>query len=306
MWSPIAGGLLSGKHRRDKTAPEGRASSPAGREPPIRDEDRLWDIVDVLVAIGEARGVSAAQVALAWLLGRPGVTSLVIGGRTEAQFKDNIAAADLKLTADERAAARRGQPAAAALSLLAPGIYGAAPLRRGRQGDRIGRAETSVTDAYPRRLRRQPGGRREHPRFALRRGRSRRLLAGHIRWPTAIREIGQRELHDHAGGDQQGVIGDAARIHQLHHLRHHGDDRAGDEHRQRAFAEDGQRMVGLAPGQRSRRPGWRRSGSSPTGYAAAAAATGTSCRNRSARQAGRATTSLPQSGLCTQTSDATT
>ena len=50
-----------------------------------------------------ARGVSAAQVALAWLLGRPGVTSLVIGGRNEAQFKDNLAAADLKLSDEERA-----------------------------------------------------------------------------------------------------------------------------------------------------------------------------------------------------------
>lgn len=51
----------------------------------------------------EARGVSGAQVALAWLLGRPGVATLVIGGRNEAQFRDNIAAADLKLTDEERA-----------------------------------------------------------------------------------------------------------------------------------------------------------------------------------------------------------
>ncbi|MEP6564218.1 MAG: aldo/keto reductase, partial [Mesorhizobium sp.] len=71
-------------------------------EPPIRDEDRLWRIVDVLVEIGKARGVSGAQVALAWLLGRPAVSSLVIGGRTEAHFKDNIAAASLVLAEDER------------------------------------------------------------------------------------------------------------------------------------------------------------------------------------------------------------
>jgi len=56
----------------------------------------------VLVAIAQSRGVSGAQVALAWLLERPAVTSLVIGGRTEAQFKDNLAAAELKLTAEER------------------------------------------------------------------------------------------------------------------------------------------------------------------------------------------------------------
>jgi aryl-alcohol dehydrogenase-like predicted oxidoreductase len=103
VWSPIAGGLLSGKHRRNQAAPEGSRQLAGWTEPPIRDEERLWNIVDVLVEIGAERGVSAAQIALAWLLGRPAISSLVIGGRNEAQFKDNIAAADLKLTAEERA-----------------------------------------------------------------------------------------------------------------------------------------------------------------------------------------------------------
>ena len=102
VWSPLAGGLLSGKHRRNVT-PEGTRQLAGWDEPPIRDEDRLWAIVDALVAIAEARGVSGAQVALAWLLGRPAVTSVIIGGRTEAQLKDNLAAADLVLTAEERA-----------------------------------------------------------------------------------------------------------------------------------------------------------------------------------------------------------
>jgi diketogulonate reductase-like aldo/keto reductase len=53
-------------------------------------------------AIGEAHKVSAAQIALAWLLGRPAVTSLIIGGRTEAQFRDNLACVNVKLSADER------------------------------------------------------------------------------------------------------------------------------------------------------------------------------------------------------------
>ncbi len=101
VWSPLAGGLLSGKHRRDKTA-EGSRQLAGWDEPPIRDEDRLWAIVDTLVSIAADRGVSAAQVALAWLIGRKGVTSVVIGGRTPEQFKDNLAAADLVLTADER------------------------------------------------------------------------------------------------------------------------------------------------------------------------------------------------------------
>ena len=103
VWSPIAGGLLSGKHRRNLETPEGTRQFAGWREPPIRDEAKLWDIVDALVAIADRRGVSGAQIALAWLLGRPGVTSVIVGGRTEAQFKDNLAAADLKLTQEERA-----------------------------------------------------------------------------------------------------------------------------------------------------------------------------------------------------------
>jgi aryl-alcohol dehydrogenase-like predicted oxidoreductase len=101
VWSPIAGGLLSGKYRRSEKPGEGRHLQD-WNEPPVYDEDKLYDIVDVLVEIGEARGVSAAQVALAWLLGRPGVASLVIGARREEQLVDNIAAASLKLTEEER------------------------------------------------------------------------------------------------------------------------------------------------------------------------------------------------------------
>lgn len=101
VWSPLAGGLLSGKHRRDKTA-EGSRQLAGWDEPPIRNEDRLWNIVDTLVDIAESRNVSAAQVALAWLIGRKAVTSVIIGGRTKAQFKDNLASAELILTAEER------------------------------------------------------------------------------------------------------------------------------------------------------------------------------------------------------------
>ena len=103
VWSPIAGGLLSGKHRRDQKTPEGTRQFAGWREPPIRDEPKLWEIVDALVAIAEERSVSGAQIALAWLLGRPGVTSVIVGGRTEAQIKDNLGAGALKLTPDERA-----------------------------------------------------------------------------------------------------------------------------------------------------------------------------------------------------------
>ncbi|TJW11695.1 MAG: aldo/keto reductase [Mesorhizobium sp.] len=103
VWSPLAAGLLSGKHRRGVATPEGSRQFAGWTEPPIRDMEKLWNIVDVLVEIGDARGVSAAQVALAWLLERPGVSSLVIGGRNEAQFRDNFAAVSLRLSDEERA-----------------------------------------------------------------------------------------------------------------------------------------------------------------------------------------------------------
>jgi aryl-alcohol dehydrogenase-like predicted oxidoreductase len=103
VWSPLAGGLLSGKYRRDQDMPEGSRHLTDWNEPPIRDEDKLYDTVDVIVEIAEARGVSPAQVSLAWLLGRPGVASIIVGARTEEQLADNLGAVDLGLDDDERA-----------------------------------------------------------------------------------------------------------------------------------------------------------------------------------------------------------
>lgn len=102
VWSPIAGGLLSGKFRRDKQPADVSRHTSGWKEPPIRDADRLWRIIDALVKVGEGRGVSAAQVALAWLAGRPAVANIIVGARTEAQLKDNLAAASLVLTVEER------------------------------------------------------------------------------------------------------------------------------------------------------------------------------------------------------------
>ena len=103
VWGPLAGGLLSGKFRRNQDPPVGSRHLNDWGEPPVRDSDQLYDIVDALVGIGAEHGVSAAQVALAWLLGRPGVATIVIGARTGEQLTDNLAAADLTLTDDERA-----------------------------------------------------------------------------------------------------------------------------------------------------------------------------------------------------------
>ena len=102
VWSPLAGGLLSGKYRRDQQPPTGSRQLTDWNEPPVRDQPAMYEIVDVLASIGEQRGVSAAQVALAYLLGRPAVTTLVIGAKTAEQFADNLAAADLVLAAEER------------------------------------------------------------------------------------------------------------------------------------------------------------------------------------------------------------
>ena len=103
VWSPLAGGLLSGKYRRDMPQPEEGRHVRAGTSRPYATRSRLYDIVDVLVEIAEAHGVSAAQVALPWLSGKPGVTSVIVGARTDEQLADNLAAADLVLAAEERA-----------------------------------------------------------------------------------------------------------------------------------------------------------------------------------------------------------
>ena len=104
VWSPLAGGLLSGKFRRDAEQPENsRHLSEEWNKPPVRNEDRLYDTIEVLLDVAKAHEVSAAQVALAWLLSRPGVT-VDRRDRTDAQLTDNLAAANLVLSSDERAA----------------------------------------------------------------------------------------------------------------------------------------------------------------------------------------------------------
>jgi len=101
VWSPLGGGLLSGKIRRGVEPPEGSRVLSEWNEPPVPDQDKLYDIVDVLVEVADAHGVSAAQVALAWVLSNAAVSTVIVGARTAEQLADNLAAADLELTADE-------------------------------------------------------------------------------------------------------------------------------------------------------------------------------------------------------------
>jgi aryl-alcohol dehydrogenase-like predicted oxidoreductase len=105
-WSPLAGGWLSGKYRRDQ-APTG--STRLGEDPTrgmeaweARNADeRTWTVIDAVTAIADAHGASASQVALAWLLAQPAVTSVILGARTVEQLDDNLGASGLVLTADE-------------------------------------------------------------------------------------------------------------------------------------------------------------------------------------------------------------
>jgi aryl-alcohol dehydrogenase-like predicted oxidoreductase len=103
VWSPLAGGLVSGKYRRDASPSEQtRQLSGQWHEPPVRDREKLYDTIEVLLDVAGSHGASPAQVALAWLLGRPAVTSLIIGARTDEQLLDNLGAAALALTPGER------------------------------------------------------------------------------------------------------------------------------------------------------------------------------------------------------------
>jgi aryl-alcohol dehydrogenase-like predicted oxidoreductase len=106
-WSPLGGGWLTGKYRRD-TRPTGatRLGDDPGRGMEAWDRrgtERTWRVVDAVAAVAEARGVSSAEVALAWVTDRPGVTSTILGARPEEQLASNLAAAGLHLTAEETA-----------------------------------------------------------------------------------------------------------------------------------------------------------------------------------------------------------
>ena len=101
VWSPLAGGLLSGKYGPGATTPEGSRRITFDF-PPV-DQDRAWACVAAMREIGEARGVSVARVALAWLLAQPHVMSVIIGARTRAQLDDNLAATEVELSAEELA-----------------------------------------------------------------------------------------------------------------------------------------------------------------------------------------------------------
>src|SRR5487761_1231723 len=107
-WSPLAGGWLSGKYRRDqRPAGATRLGEDPGRGMEAWDRrgtQRTWEIIDAVQKVAEDRGASMAEIALAWVTGRPAVTSTILGARTLGQLEANLRAADLHLTAAETAA----------------------------------------------------------------------------------------------------------------------------------------------------------------------------------------------------------
>jgi len=99
VWSPLAGGLLSGKYNRNSESEEG------GRRvnfdfPPVNKE-KAFDIIDVMQKIADSKQVSVAQIALAWLLHQPAVTSVIIGANKPQQLQDNLNSVNIQLASDE-------------------------------------------------------------------------------------------------------------------------------------------------------------------------------------------------------------
>jgi aryl-alcohol dehydrogenase-like predicted oxidoreductase len=99
VWSPLAGGLLSGKFTRVNQKPEGSRRSEF--DFPVVDKERAWKVVDAMRPMAEAHRASVAAVALAYVLAKPFVTSVIIGAKRMEQLKENLAAAELVLSVDE-------------------------------------------------------------------------------------------------------------------------------------------------------------------------------------------------------------
>jgi aryl-alcohol dehydrogenase-like predicted oxidoreductase len=100
VWSPLAGGFLSGKYQRNATSPEGARRAGEFDFPPIN-KSHAFDCIEAMAPIAINHGVSIARVALAWILAKKEVSTVIIGAKTPDQLKDNIAASELVLTADE-------------------------------------------------------------------------------------------------------------------------------------------------------------------------------------------------------------
>ncbi len=105
-WSPLASGWLTGKYQRDQPPSGGtRAAENADLGMKIWNQrghlEQTWQVLDAVRKVADGRGVTMSQVAIAWLLGRPAVTSVILGARTLRQLEENMAAAEVRLSAEE-------------------------------------------------------------------------------------------------------------------------------------------------------------------------------------------------------------
>jgi aryl-alcohol dehydrogenase-like predicted oxidoreductase len=101
-WSPLAGGFLTGKFRRDQPPPDGARLTRWKQTLERLDSERSWRILDALDAVAAEHEATPAQIALAWCLAKPAVTSVIFGARSREQLDDNLKAAELTLSAEQR------------------------------------------------------------------------------------------------------------------------------------------------------------------------------------------------------------
>ncbi len=128
-WSPLAGGLLTGKYKRGKKAPAGSRFENADPRLAKRFNEGVYDVTESLEGLASEKGVTMSQFALGWVLGQAGVTSPIIGPRTAEQLEDNLKATEVEITADDRAKIDEIVPAGGMVSPFYEADFGAGVYR---------------------------------------------------------------------------------------------------------------------------------------------------------------------------------
>ncbi len=129
-WSPLAGGFLSGKYKRAGSQPEGRFQDGTHmRAPALLGSERAFDVVEALQRFALEKSITVSQLALAWTVQQPHITSPIIGPRTLEQFEDNSKALDVKLSAEDLAHIDRISPPGGVIVPFYQAAFGASPHR---------------------------------------------------------------------------------------------------------------------------------------------------------------------------------
>ena len=172
VWSPLAGGFLSGKYSRANPAPAGTRFAEAGQFVPF-DKEMGYRVVDVLKEVAARHGASPARVAIAWVLGRPAVSSVIIAARKAEQLEDNIRAVDLRALGRGRPASGRSIGSGRSVSE----VDGPSARHRGRPAFEGPVSSSATRMAAPGRTSAAPGGPAESAlRLATKRSQRDRLL----------------------------------------------------------------------------------------------------------------------------------